>query len=135
MVWLLGVILGIPTLLILVMYGASELGGEVVTLDRSESSGDVKQVRIWIVDANGTSWIEHGDPESAYITRLAQSPNLVLKRGGRAIRYIGTPDRDSHDLYHQLRRQKYGTADQIVQLFSGGVEECPGVPIRLQQVD
>ena len=82
MVWLLGVILGIPTLLILVLYGASELGGEVVTLDRTESSGDVKQVRIWIVDANGTSWIEHGDPESSYIARLAQSPNLVLKRGG-----------------------------------------------------
>jgi hypothetical protein len=130
--WLLGVLLGIPTLLMLAVYGASELGGEVVTLDRTEANGEVSPVRIWIVDSDGASWIEHGAPDSAYITRLSRAPNLVLNRAGRATHYVGTPDRDSHDLYHRLRREKYGIADQIVQLATGSAEECPGVPIRLQ---
>ena len=44
-----------------VMFSASELGGEVVTLIRPEPDGSTKEVRVWIVDADDQSWIEHGD--------------------------------------------------------------------------
>jgi hypothetical protein len=40
--------------------------------------------------------------------------------------------RDADALYHQLRREKYGIADQIVALITGASEECAGVPVRLQ---
>ena len=129
--WLVGVVLGIPALMMIVMYGASELGGEVVTLDRAEASGDVSQVRIWIVDQDNQSWIEHGDADSFWITQLPESPSVVLSREGRSTNYVGTPDPNSHDLYHQLRSQKYGWADQVVALFSGGSAECEGIPVRL----
>ncbi len=134
--WLLGIVLGIPTLLMVVIYGASELGGEVVTLSRAESSDDMSQVRIWIVDENGLSWIEHGEADSFWITHLADSHNIVLNRAGRDTNYAGAADRDSHDLYHQLRREKYGLADQIIELLGApGVDECDGVPVRLQLID
>ena len=134
--WLLGIVLGIPTLLFGTIYGASELGGEVVTLARAESNGDVSQVRIWIVDENGTSWIEHGDTGSFWINQLPESPNLVLTRAGRTSNYAGTPDRDSHDLYHQLRREKYGMADQIIELLGApSAAECEGVSVRLHLLD
>ena len=133
--WLLGLILGIPTLLVLVMYAASELGGEVVTLDRAEANGDVSQVRIWIVDENEVSWIEHGEADSFWIARLPELSRVVLTRGGRAVSYVGSPDPNSHGLYHRLRSQKYGVADQIVGLMGGSADDCQGMPVRLQLID
>ena len=133
--WVIGVVVGVPVLLALVMYGASELGGEVVTLDRAEADGGASRVRIWIVDQEGLAWIEHGDPDAYWISLLAEAPDVVLTREGRKVSYLGTPDPDSHDLYHQLRRQKYGWGDRLVGLFGGGTAACSGVPVRLQLVE
>lgn len=133
--WLLGLVVGIPTLFFVTMYGASELGGEVVTLDRTEANGDVGQVRVWIVDADGMSWIEHGEAEAAWITRLSDAPDIVLTRDGRTNTYTGTPDRGAHDQYHRLRREKYGVADQIIAVLLGKTEDCDGLPVRLQIVE
>ena len=133
--WLLGLVLGIPTLFFVTMYGASELGGEVVTLDRTEANGDVGQVRVWIVDSDGMSWIEHGEAEAPWITRLSDAPNIVLARDGRSNTYTGTPDRDAHDRYHRLRREKYGVADQIILALLGKTQDCQGLPVRLQIVE
>ena len=129
--WLLGVGLGIPVLYFLAIYVASELGGEVVILDRYESAGDTSQVRIWIVDADGKSWVEHGDHDAPWFTRLSQSPELVLNRAGKATRYLAKADPANHALYHQLREAKYGFADQLIrQLTNPG--DCDGIPVQLQ---
>lgn len=129
---LAGIALGIPLLFVVVLYGASEIGGEVVTLDRNDASGDVSGVRIWIVDADGKSWIEHGDSTASWFTRLSESPKLVLTRSGERGEYLATPDPESHDLYHQLRRQKYGLADQLIEWLTGNAGDCPGIPVRLE---
>jgi hypothetical protein len=132
MYWLLGIILGLPLLYLAAIYVASELGGEVVTLNRTDANGEMSQVRIWIVDSDGKSWVEHGDSDAPWITRLAQSPELVLTRAGNETHYAGTPDRDAHDLYHKLRREKYGLGDQVIELLTGSSDDCEGVPVRLQ---
>ena len=132
--WLIGIVLGVAALVLLGGYAASELGGEVVTLDRAELNGEVSQVRIWIVDKGDLSWIEHGAAESFWITHLSESTNVVLRREGRTTNYVGTPDRSSHDLYHQLRSEKYGWADQVVALMGASAADCQGVPIRLQSI-
>jgi hypothetical protein len=92
--WLVGIILGIPLILVVLQYGASELGGEVVTLDRAEANGELSQVRIWIVDEGDTSWVEHQDPSAFWITRLADSPDITLNRGDETATYAGQPDPD-----------------------------------------
>lgn len=130
--WVIGILAGAPLLLVVTLFGASELGGEVVTLERPEPDGDVSRIRVWIVDKNGTSWVEHGDAQSYWIAQLADSPEVVLTRNGQTVTYIGTPDPNAHDLYHQLRRHKYGWADRLIGLFGGGEANCPGVPVRLQ---
>ena len=130
--WGIGIILSVPILYLVLLYGASELGGEVVILDRPEVSGEESQVRIWIVDQGGTSWIEHGDTESFYLAALAESPRVVLRRNGETVSYVGKPDHDAHDLYHKLRREKYRWADQLIALLTGGNTACDGVPVRLQ---
>lgn len=130
--WLVAIVVSIPLVLLAVIYGASELGGEVVTLDRSTPSGETSSVRIWIVDDGNSSLIEHGDADSFWMKQLADSPQLKLIRGDGTANYVGTTDGDSHDLYHRLRREKYGWADQVVGFFSGDVAECQGIPVRLQ---
>ena len=134
--WLIGFVVTVAVLPLIVIYGASELGGEVVTLDRVvPEGGDVSRVRIWIVDQNDASWIEHGDADSFWMAQLAESKDLGLSRGGQAITYTGTPDPDSHDLYHRLRSEKYGWADSTVAFFSGSDAECEGVPVRLEMAN
>lgn len=130
--WVLGALGGIAILLIVVPLAASELGGEVVTLERAETDGEPSRIRIWIVDRNGDSWIEHGDAGSYWMNHLQTSAQLVLVRDGESRVYEATTDADAHDLYHDLRRQKYGWADQLIALLGGGIENCDGVPVRLR---
>lgn len=129
--WFIGLLVGIPVLLIAIPIVASELGGEVVTLERAEEDGESSRVRVWVVDTDDASWIEHGDSESYWLDHLQSSSEIVLDRGGQTQRYEGALDPASHDLYHDLRRQKYGWADQLIELLSGGRESCDGIPVRL----
>ena len=132
--WVVGILLAVPVLYMGLIYGASEFGGEVVTLDRPEANGELSQVRVWIVDQDGSAWVEHGDAESFWITNLAQSPSVVLNRNGEIVNYVGTPDSESHDLYHQLRLQKYTWGDQLIAALTGGNADCDGLPVRLNVV-
>ena len=72
--WMVGIVLAIPICIFAITYLASELSGEVVTLHRSQANGDVSKVRIWIVDSNEESWIEHGNQTA--IGCLSLAPTL-----------------------------------------------------------
>ena len=129
-----GLIVAIPVLFLVTMYGASELGGEVVTLERSEASGGTSDVRLWIVDEGESAWIEHGDPQAHWISQLAADPDVTIVRDGRSATYQAAPDPANHARYHQLREAKYGWADQVVGWLGGGSSaDCTGVPVRLEQ--
>jgi hypothetical protein len=118
-------------------FAASELGGEVVQLIRNDSEGSTKNIRVWIVDARNQAWIEHGDINSYWINRLSSEPKVSLIRGGVEIKYTAVTDIDSHEIYHDLRRGKYGIADRIIELLSFGAahrNNCTGIPVRLDPV-
>jgi hypothetical protein len=117
------------------MFGLSELGGEVATLVRPEGDGSNKNIRVWIVDADNKSWIEHGDSESYWIKQLSNNSELLIIREGEEKKYIAFADRDSHDLYHNLRREKYGFSDKMLDILAFGAtskENCESIPVRLE---
>ena len=119
------------------MFGLSELGGEVATLVRPEADGSNKNIRVWIVDADNKSWIEHGDSESYWIKQLSNNSELLIIREGEEKKYLAFADRDSHDLYHNLRREKYGISDKMLDFLSFGAtskENCEGIPVRLEKI-
>jgi hypothetical protein len=134
--WFAGILVGVLVLLAVVPIVVSELGGEVVTLHRSEESsekgGASSRIRVWVVDNDDASWIEHGDTGSYWMTQLQAANEVVLERKGLTNTYEGVLDPASHGLYHTLRRQKYGWADQFIELFSGASADCEGVPVRLR---
>ena len=118
-------------------FGLSELGGEVVTLVRPEVDGSNKNIRVWIVDVDNKSWIEHGDSESYWIKQLTNDSELLIIREGEEKKYLAFADRDSHDLYHNLRREKYGFSDKMLDILAFGVkskENCEGIPVRLEKI-
>ena len=117
------------------MFGLSELGGEVATLVRPEADQSNKNIRVWIVDADNKSWIEHGDSESYWIKQLSNNSELLIIREGEEKKYIAFADRDSHDLYHNLRREKYGFSDKMLDILAFGAtskENCESIPVRLE---
>ena len=118
-------------------FAASELGGEVVQLIRNDPEESTKSIRVWIVDARDQAWIEHGDTNSFWVKRLSSEPEVSLIRGGAEIKYTAVTDIGSHEIYHDLRREKYGIADRIIELLSCGAahrNNCTGIPVRLDPV-
>ena len=130
--WTLAIIIGLPILFLILVYATSELGGEVVTLQRANSEGSNSNVRIWIVDQDNSSWIEHGDHQVYWITELSENSDVTLIRNGETLNYMGSIDPDSHLLYHKLRRQKYTWANAIIAFLTGNADGCHGVPIQLR---
>lgn len=126
------IITGLPLAIVGLIYGASKLGGEVVTLQRANSEGTHSDVRIWIVSQGDTAWIEHGDKQTQWINLLTTSPRLKLTRQGETRDYLAAPDPDSHAIYHELRQRKYGWADSLIALLTGASSDCAGVPVRLE---
>ena len=119
-----------------VMFSASELGGEVVTLIRPEPDGSTKEVRVWIVDADDQSWIEHGDSESYWINQLTEGSEISIVRG-IGEKYIAASDENSHSLYHELRNEKYGISNKIIEFLSFGQldkDNCNGIPVKLRKI-
>ena len=131
--WIVGIVVAVPLLFLGIIYGASELGGEVVTLARANADDEVSAVRVWIVDEGGSTWIEHGDADAFWIKKLSDDPEVLLTRDGRPQTFLGVPDPGAHDQYHRLRQAKYGWADGVVAAMGGGgPSDCLGVPVRLQ---
>jgi len=132
--WIIALAIALPVLLFGVIYGASELGGEVAVLERIDESGETTRVRVWIVDEVGSALIEHGDAEDYWITQLQSSDRVTLERDGETIHYKGTADPASHDTYHKLRRKKYGWADKTLEALGGNAADCAGLPVRLELI-
>ena len=73
--------------------GASELGGEVVTLHTASPDGEVT-TRIWIVDEAGYAWLRAGVPENGWLLRIDADPEVVIERGGESLRFRAVPVRN-----------------------------------------
>jgi hypothetical protein len=129
--FLVAILFGAVGLFIAIVYAASELGGEVVTLSKPIADGEHRSVRVWIVDRGDQAWIEHGSSSDYWIQKLPEQPVLKLIRGGKVISYTAVIDAPAHDLYHQLRAGKYALADRVIQMLTGSSDECMSVPVRL----
>ncbi len=114
------------------IYVVSEVGGEVIVLHRPAEDGSTSSVRLWIVDEDGASWIEHGDPSAAWIQGLGEGSTLTIERNGESAVYAASRDPDGHARYHELRQAKYGWADDYIGFVTAKAEDCNAVPIRLE---
>jgi hypothetical protein len=115
------------------VFGASELGGEVVTLDTVDASGAHHATHLWVVDDAGFAWLRSGAPGAAWLARIDASPDVEVERGGVRQRVHAVPVReaDARERVHALMREKYGWADRLI---SGVRDPGRSVPVRLEPV-
>ncbi|MBT3427880.1 MAG: hypothetical protein HOL98_18455 [Gammaproteobacteria bacterium] len=132
--YLVAMLFGAAGLFIAIVYAASELGGEVVTLIKPIADGETRSVRVWIVDRGDQSWIEHGSSGDFWLEKVSRQAELKLIREGRVASYTAVIDAPAHDLYHQLRARKYTVADRVIQTLTGRSDECTSLPVRLMPI-
>ncbi len=106
---------------------ASE-SGEVVVV-RTFVDGP-KDVRLWIVDEHGTSWLRAGSSDAGWYRRLLEEPDIVLERGGELYEYSAFPIEGGETVSHinALMLQKYGWAEEVIGLM---IDRSESVAIRL----
>ena len=130
----LAVVLAAALALGIGIFGASELGGEIVTLGTSSPDGEA-HTRIWVVDDMGHAWLRAGSPGNGWLVRIDANPDVTIERAGQVSRYRAVPVRGDpalRDRIHALMREKYTWADRIVSLIRDGSQS---VPIRLDPVE
>ena len=76
-----------------------------------------------------------GMQQSFWIKQLGENSKLSLIREGKENKYLASADKESHDFYHNLRREKYTFADKMLDILTFGAtskDNCSGIPIRLE---
>jgi hypothetical protein len=126
----LGLVLAGVVFLVIV-FGASELGGELVTLHTRDASGADKTTHLWVVDDAGYAWLRAGVPSSGWLTRIEADPEVTVVRGGESHHFKAVPVHDPvvRDRIHALMREHYPVADRIVSAIRDGTKS---VPVRLE---
>lgn len=121
---------GLFALFIALVFGISEVGGEVVTLETRDAQGEPQQTRLWVVDHEGHAWLRSGAPESGWFLRLETNPDVSLTRDGTTAAYRAEPVRDPtvRDRIHALMLEKYTFAERFVAATRDGTHS---VPVRL----
>ena len=113
------------------VFGASEFGGEVVTLHTHAANGADKTTHLWVVDDVGFAWLRAGVPTSAWLRRIEANPDVTIERGGQLEHFKAVPVREPavRNRIHELMRQKYAWSDRIA-----GLLRSPdgSVPVRLE---
>jgi hypothetical protein len=119
--------------LLVATFGASELGGEVVTLRTRDGAGEAA-TRLWVVDDAGAQYLRAGNPGSGWLVRIQADPDVTVERNGFNARYRAVPvtnDPGQPARIHALMREKYGIADRIVSVLG---DRSQSIAVRLDPV-
>jgi hypothetical protein len=129
---IVGLLLLAGVIFIGAIFGASELGGEVVTLHTREGSAE-KETHLWVVDDAGFAWLRAGMPNSGWLKRIEANPDVIVDRGGQSNHFHAVPVHDpvTRDRIHALMRQGYPFADRLIGLIR---DPNGSVPVRLEPV-
>ena len=108
--------------------------GEVVTLNVLDIEGREYPTQLWIVELAGVSYLRAGNPNSEWLARLRDRPEVTLgedQAGEQPTSYLATPiddDPEQRERIGAAMAEKYGFADW---LWSTIADRDRSVPIRL----
>jgi hypothetical protein len=127
---ILGVLVAAAILFVGAIFGASEFGGEVVHLHTRDAQGE-HVTHLWVVDDAGFAWLRAGMPDSGWLARIQNDPNVTVDRRGETLRFRAVPVHDPavRDRIHALMREKYPWADRLI----SSLRDANGsVPVKLE---
>lgn len=125
--------LGLAVLAVVVlMTGISAMSpsSEVVVLTSSDASGQGYDTPLWVVENDDGLWLRAGNPDSEWLGRVRENPQIELERGDQTLRYRAVlVDEDaSRERVNELMAEKYGASNSMVSLWG---DHGVSIPIRL----
>jgi hypothetical protein len=101
-------------LFFVVVFGASEMAGEVITLTTYREDGLASETPLWIIDDSGLAFIRAGRPDSGWYQRLQADPNVEVVRDGVTTPYRAVVVPEMRDRVNRLMAEKYGWAETLL---------------------
>lgn len=93
--------------------------GEVVTLTTHDAGGAAHETQLWVVEVDGRLYLRSASPDTDWLRRLRERPEVVLHRGDpetetayRAVPLDGVED-EMHAAVDRAMAEKYGAADRF----------------------
>ena len=112
--------------------------GEVVTLTTLDAGGAAHETQLWVVEIEGQVYLRSASPDTEWLRRLRERPEVVLHRGDpeteipfRAVPVDGAED-ELHDAVDRAMAEKYGAADRF---YSRLFPRERSIAVRLEPLD
>lgn len=132
--WIMRII-GVVFVALLVIGGVYQYAAEsreVVVLTTTDSAGDAKDTRLWVVDLEGYQYLRAGFDGATWYQRLIAEPQVEVIRQGEGGIYTAIPDPNKTPEINDLMADKYGWADTYVGMLFG---RGGSIAVRLDPVD
>jgi len=113
------------------IFAASELGGEGVTLTTTDAEGGLHETPLWVVELDGAQYLRAGNGESGWYVRLRDRPDVQVERAGEMKRYRAVPEPEKVPAVDALMAEKYGIADRIIDVMR---DPAGSVAVRLEPI-
>ncbi len=113
------------------LFAATNYGGEVATIYTRDSAERVYQTQVWLVENRSDVFLRANDPNSKWVARLIQNPEVELERGGNLKNYRARPMSEHRARVNGLMAERYSWADWLVGLV---FDRENAVPIALRPV-
>ena len=113
------------------IFAASELGGEGVTLHTVDGSGGEHTTSLWVVELDGAQYLRGGDGASGWVQRLRENPEVRVERGGEVAPYRAVIEPGRVREIDALMAEKYGAADAIIDVIR---DPAQSVAVRLEPI-
>lgn len=112
--------------------------GEVVTLTTLDAGGVAHETQLWVVEVGGQVYLRSASPDTDWLLRLRERPEVVLHRGDpetetpfRAVPIDGAGD-ETHAAVDRAMAEKYGAADRF---YSRLFPRERSIAVRLEPLD
>jgi hypothetical protein len=108
--------------------------GEVVTLTTQDGGGATHDTQLWVVDIEGHLYLRSAAPDSGWLLRLRERPEVVLERGEHklAFRAVLLDGGETTDAVNRAMAEKYGATDRF---YSRLFPREQAVVVRLDPVE
>ena len=128
---LIGIVVGLFVALLVAQLVASE-SGEVVVVTIQAEQPEHREVRLWVVDAEGEAFLRAGSDQAGWYQQMLTAPMVQVVRGQETFNAAVIPEPDRKEQINDLMSQKYGWADTFIDFLFGREDS---VPLRLQRRD
>ena len=96
------------------LFAARNYGGEVATLHSADHLGRTYQNPVWVVEDGQRLWLRAVRPDSVWLARLVERPEVVLERSGSRRSYVAEPRPDQAPRVNTLMAERYAWAEWLL---------------------